>query len=108
MMNALLGISAAAIAMLALVMWLYGLDFIPAVRKLDRIKPGWARMADLDSLNMNDPSRCLLHQLFKDDRPEGYIGSGYGYAVQHLGIKSMPFTSAYEWLWRPLIKWRQR
>jgi len=40
MMNALLGISAAAIAMLALVMWLYGLDFIPAVRKLDRIKPG--------------------------------------------------------------------
>ena len=44
----------------------YEANFEKGVTILDQFSPGWAKLVDVDNLEMDDPDRCILKQVLGD------------------------------------------
>lgn len=49
---------------------------------LDRVKPGWPQLIDLQRLDMSMPTSCVLGQVFEEEAlHDDYTPSGYTWAL---------------------------
>lgn len=72
-----------------------------AAAALDRLKPGWANLVNLDTLCLESHRCCVLGQVFAQEAAAGsgpfpYPMSGYGYGYQILAAQfriGFPFNS---------------
>lgn len=53
---------------------------------LNRTKPGWRDLIDLDTLNLAYGDSCVLGQVFADeaDESDGMVSDGFDYAIEYL------------------------
>lgn len=62
--------------------------------ELDRVKPGWETLVDIETLCIFDSKRCILGQVFREEAEEVGASSGYDYALDiwHHGSWAAPLT----------------
>lgn len=50
---------------------------------LDRVKPGWRDLIDLDTLNLADAESCVLGQVFADEADD-LTTDGFDYVAEYM------------------------
>jgi hypothetical protein len=55
---------------------------------LDEKAPGWAERVDLSLLDMKDPQRCIIGQVFR--------GESFGYALASRGVRAWGFSLGFD------------
>lgn len=89
------------------------------VALLDRVRPGWAQLVDLDRLDMQECAACVLGQLY-GDFDDGCIANslplaaaaehGFHHRLTSPRAGHRTVTAEYQALyeeWRRIIAWRQ-
>jgi hypothetical protein len=51
------------------------------MKMLDRVRPGWERFIDLDTLDVNEPYDCVLGQVFRGVSTRTNGAFTYGFAL---------------------------
>lgn len=86
-----------------------------AARWLDKVNPGWAKRVDFSILDMMNPRRCILGQVFQPSvwhpstwNKRGYSAGFYLYMKQNRGtVRYAPFVaSSLIPLWKKEVEFR--